>query len=151
MRHKRISLIEMIITIMLFVMVLGTLRFMIVDMMRFTNEINHNADTLSTMQNVIITLDSSLKKAYEVDVSSNKLTLMLLKETIDFEVRDDFLYRNNIKLIPLKNVMVNFEDDSDSVNGGQGKKIIKANFTYEHKLRKGSKVYSFSRYIGTLE
>lgn len=141
----------MIITLLLFFMILAALRFMIVDMLEFSNQISHNTSAVNTMQNTILTLNGGLKDSYKTTVTESVLTLTTLDENITFEIKENALYKNNTRLIDLTGIEIRFEDATLEVNEGNGAKIIKVHFNYIQKTKSMDNEISFSRYIGTLE
>jgi len=151
MRIKKISMMEMMVTVLLFFMILAALRFMVVDMMEFSNQINHNTSSLNIMQNTIMTLNEDLKKSYKVEILEKSLIAHTLEETITFEIKDNTLYKNEVKFIKLGDIDMNFEDATFESNLGSGVKVVKVNFSYLQISNAKEEIIHFSRSIGTLE
>lgn len=151
MRIKKISMMEMVVTVLLFFMILAALRFMVVDMMEFSNQINHNTSSLNTMQNSIMTLNEDLKKSYKVEILEKSLIAHTLEEIITFEIKENVLYKNEVKLLKLGDIEMNFEDATLESNLGNGVKVVKVNFSYLQISNSEEVLIHYSRYIGTLE
>lgn len=148
---KRYSLIEGIMSILLFVLILSSLRYIIFDSNIYIKSIKFNNNKIVNMQNVFLYLDKDFNYAYKTEFLNDKVIIETPFETVIYEKRESGLYRNNHKILDLTDINIYFSDASLEVNNENGKRIIKIEIFYTKKNKlENSKIY-FKKYIATQE
>ena len=148
---KKFTLIEGVITILLFAVVLGLLRYIIFDSNIYASSIKYNTSQIVKMQNMFIVMDKDLNYAYQVDINENEIIAQTPFERVIYTKTEDAFYRNKVKLIDLNNIDIDFYNYTTEINSDNGKTVIRLDISYNKKYKLEEKTVNFTKYITTQE
>lgn len=146
--RKKLTLVEVTITVLLLVMVASGLRFITVDLINYSNNITHNLSNVNTIRSVMALTDMDIKMSHDIVVEENLLILKNHDFDIRYEIKENALYRNGVKKIPLNSIKLTFSDGT--LPGENNRKLVKLNFTYSEKTSKTENTYEISKLIGVM-
>ncbi|QUH22134.1 type IV pilus modification PilV family protein [Alkaliphilus sp. B6464] len=151
MKKKKFSLIEGLISIMLFAFILGILRYIVFDSSIYAKSIKYNNSQIAHIQNAFILFDEDLNYTYKINISKNQIIAQTSLDEIIYTKKNGGLYRNNVKLLDLSNIDIYFYDATSEINNGNGTTIVKLDIFYKKKNKLEENTVNFTKYINTQE